>query len=51
VDSRTERRGPGPVQRVPTTGPKLGEQTAEVLKELIGLSDEEIDDLRARRVI
>jgi succinyl-CoA:(S)-malate CoA-transferase subunit B len=41
-------RTPG---RIKHLGPRLGEHTSEVLKELLGLTDEEINELRARRVI
>jgi succinyl-CoA:(S)-malate CoA-transferase subunit B len=36
-------------RRIKHLGPRLGQQTAEVLKELAGLSDAEIADLRAAR--
>jgi succinyl-CoA:(S)-malate CoA-transferase subunit B len=32
-------------------GPKLGEHTEEVLKEWLGMSEAEIGELRAKRVI
>jgi succinyl-CoA:(S)-malate CoA-transferase subunit B len=37
--------------RIKHLGPRLGQHTDEVLKELVGLSQEEIADLRARRII
>ena len=37
--------------RIKHLGPRLGQHTNEVLRELVGLSDEEIADLRARRII
>jgi succinyl-CoA:(S)-malate CoA-transferase subunit B len=37
--------------RIKHLGPRLGQHTAEVLKEMIGLTDEEIRELRSRRVI
>lgn len=37
--------------RIASLGPGLGEHTDEVLSGLLGLSDEELADLRARRVI
>jgi crotonobetainyl-CoA:carnitine CoA-transferase CaiB-like acyl-CoA transferase len=41
-------RTPGRIQHL---GPRLGEHTDEVLKELLGLSDDEVNELRARRVV
>jgi succinyl-CoA:(S)-malate CoA-transferase subunit B len=41
-------RTPG---RIDHLGPRLGQHTDEVLKGLLGLSDAEVDGLRARRVI
>ena len=41
-------RTPG---RIKHLGPRLGEHTDEVLKELLGLSDDEVNELRARRVV
>jgi succinyl-CoA:(S)-malate CoA-transferase subunit B len=37
--------------RIKSLGPRLGEHTEEVLKDLLGMSDAEIGELRARRVI
>jgi crotonobetainyl-CoA:carnitine CoA-transferase CaiB-like acyl-CoA transferase len=37
--------------RIKHLGPRLGQHTTEVLKELVGLCDQEIDDLRAHRII
>ena len=37
--------------RIDHLGPRLGQHTDEVLKTLIGMSDSEIADLRAQRVI
>jgi formyl-CoA transferase len=37
--------------RIPRGAPRLGEHTDEVLRELLGLGDEEIDSLRTDRVI
>ncbi len=37
--------------RIKQLGPRLGAHTEEVLKELLGLDDREIDELRTRRVI
>ena len=37
--------------RIDHLGPRLGQHTDEVLKGLLGLSDAEVDELRARRVI
>lgn len=37
--------------RVRHLGPKLGEHTDEVLRELLGMGDDEIADLHARRVV
>ncbi len=49
---------PAPVPRlsetpgsVRTLGPKLGEHTDEVLREILGLGDDEIRDLRAKKAI
>ena len=49
---------PSPVPQLSETpgsirslGPKLGEHTAEVLSEVLGMSAAEIDDLRTKRVI
>lgn len=39
---------PGRIRR---PGPRLGEHTDEVLKEVLGMSDEQIGELRAKRVI
>jgi len=39
---------PGALRRL---GPEIGEHTVEVYREMLGLSDEEIDQLRARQVI
>jgi formyl-CoA transferase len=39
---------PGVLRRL---GPELGEHTVEVYRDLLGLSDEEIDGLRTRQVI
>ncbi len=41
-------RTPG---RIKHLGPRLGEHTEEVLKGLLGLSDDEVLELRARRVV
>jgi succinyl-CoA:(S)-malate CoA-transferase subunit B len=41
-------RTPG---RINHLGPRLGQHTDEVLKGLLGLSDAEVNELRARRVI
>ncbi len=41
-------RTPG---RIRSLGPRLGQHTQEVLQGVLGLSDEEIDDLRHNRVI
>jgi succinyl-CoA:(S)-malate CoA-transferase subunit B len=37
--------------RIKHLGPKLGEHTAEVLKDLLGMDDEQIGELRSKRVI
>ncbi|MCS6840880.1 MAG: CoA transferase [Roseiflexus sp.] len=37
--------------RIKHLGPRLGEHTEEVLKEVLGMSDEQISELRAKRVI
>lgn len=37
--------------RIKHLGPKLGEHTTEVLRELLGMDDQQIDELRNRRVI
>ncbi|MGB9754541.1 MAG: carnitine dehydratase [Roseiflexus castenholzii] len=37
--------------RIRSLGPRLGEHTDEVLKEVLGMSDEQIGELRAKRVI
>ena len=41
-------RTPG---RIKHLGPRLGQHTDEVLKGLLGLSDAEVEELRAQRVI
>jgi crotonobetainyl-CoA:carnitine CoA-transferase CaiB-like acyl-CoA transferase len=49
---------PAPVPKLSETpggirslGPKLGEHTDEVLRELLGMSESQIADLRARHVV
>ncbi|GIV99836.1 CaiB/BaiF CoA-transferase family protein [Roseiflexus sp.] len=37
--------------RIRSLGPRLGEHTDEVLKEVLGMSDDQIGELRAKRVI
>ncbi|MBL8541084.1 MAG: CoA transferase, partial [Betaproteobacteria bacterium] len=37
--------------RIKHLGPRLGQHTDEVLKDLLGISDAEIEALRAQRVI
>ncbi len=37
--------------RIKHLGPRLGEHTDEVLREVLGMSDEQINELRAKRVI
>jgi formyl-CoA transferase len=39
---------PGSIRRL---GPRIGEHTADVYRELLGLSDEELAGLKARQVI
>jgi crotonobetainyl-CoA:carnitine CoA-transferase CaiB-like acyl-CoA transferase len=39
------------VGRVGHLGPRLGEHNAEVYGELLGLSQDDLDDLRARGVL
>jgi succinyl-CoA:(S)-malate CoA-transferase subunit B len=41
-------RTPGRIEHL---GPRLGQHTDEVLKGLLGLTDAQVNDLRARRVI